>query len=76
MALFDHHHILIIPQSLKLLPYSGPALDTIDVCDGTGVPKSGGAQEALKLEDPQALAVKFLYDLQTGGGVVVVLGNF
>jgi len=22
--------------------YVGPALDTIDVCDGTGAPKSGG----------------------------------
>jgi len=51
---------------------AGPALDTIDVCDGTGAPKSGGAQDALKLEHPQALAVKFLY----GSLTIQVVVNF
>jgi len=37
--------------------------------------KIRGRARGVKIRTPSALAVKFLYGLQTGGGVVAVLGN-
>jgi len=43
-------------RSEELMLRSGPALDTIDVCDGTGAPKSRGRARGVKIRTSSTLS--------------------
>jgi len=72
---------------IACVPDAGPALDTIDVCDGTGAPKSGGRARGVKIRTPSGTGLhgrnrtnRLLtqhdtvrtYGFQTDGGAVAV----